>query len=221
MNNLYLIGGSPRSGKTIIFNAFLAKKPMVAINSDALREGVRQAIVEESGITINELAITGDVTFHRSGENKDISHNKHFSYQITQEELTWKTLVGLIMYYDKQNIPVLIEGMAITPERIKYLELENLKVKTVFLGYLDNSQFDSVLEYANQHKDWMYKKINQENNGDDTTVRKWFEEEVEKNKVIAANANEFGYKFFSPSAGSFEEYTDTVVRYLLDEGQEN
>ncbi|CAN5684788.1 hypothetical protein BH11PAT2_BH11PAT2_03930 [soil metagenome] len=220
MKNLYLIGGSPRSGKTIIFNALLEKRPMIAINSDAVREGVRQAIIGEVGISINQLTITGDVTFHRSGESENISHDKHFSYQITQEELTWKTLVGLIMYYDRKNIPVLIEGMAITPESIKDLKLENLKLKAVFLGYLDNSQFDSVLEYANQHKDWIYKKINQENNGDDTAVRKWFGEEVEKNKVLAANANELGYKFFSPSTGSFEEYTDTVVNYLIGEGQE-
>ncbi|MDB5259086.1 MAG: hypothetical protein JWO73_294 [Candidatus Taylorbacteria bacterium] len=216
MNNLYLIGGSPRSGKTIIFKEMINRKPMIAISSDALRESARYTLTEEPFVSIQKLSFEGDVSFHRAGENKDISHAKHFSYDIDQEELTWKAIVGLINFYDrKSGNSLIIEGMAITPERVKSLSLKNLKIKAAFVGFTDDSHLKNILEYAHANEDWVHKKITLEDGGDDSSVRKWFNEELGKNKEDATLAKEYGYEFFSPHEGSFEEYTNKVVEYLL------
>ncbi len=216
MNTVYLIGGSPRSGKTIIFNEVIKQKPMIAVSSDALREAARFTLLEERFVTIQKLSFEGDATFHRAGENKDISHTKHFFYEIDQEELTWNTIKGLISYYDRKGgVPLIIEGMAITPERVKSLSVKDLEIRAVFLGFTDESYFEKIFEYSNDKKDWIYKKINQEDGGDDSAVRKWLKEELVKNKNAAALAEEYGYKFFSPHENSFEEYRNKVVKYLL------
>lgn len=217
MNTLYLIGGSPRSGKTIIFNEVIKQKPMIAVSSDALREAARFTLLDESFVTIQKLSFEGDAIFHRAGENKEISHTKHFSCDIDQEELTWKTIKGLINYYDRKGgVSLIIEGMVITPERVKELSVKDLGVKAVFLGFTDKSHIENIFEYSNDKKDWIYKKINQEDGGDDSFVRKWLHEELEKNKKVAILAEEYGYKFFSPHESSFEVYRDKVVKFLLD-----
>lgn len=217
MNTLYLIGGSPRSGKTIIFNELIRQNPMIALSSDAIREAARYVLTDEPFVTISQLSFEGNVTFHRSGENKDISHTKHFHQEINQEDLAWKTIMGLINYYDrKPGTPSLvIEGMAITPERVKSLSLKNLELKVAFVGFTDDSYLDTILTYAYAKKDWVYKKITEENGGDDSSVRKWFNEELVKNKSLEAVAKDYGYGFFSPSGSSFEKYRDSVVKYLL------
>ncbi len=216
MSTLYLIGGSPRSGKTVIFNELIQQKPMIAVSADALREAARYALLEERFVTIQKLCFEGDAVFHRAGEDKGISHSKHFSHEIDQEELTWNAIKGLIGYYDRKGgASLAIEGMAITPERVKSLSVSELDIRAVFLGFTDESYFENIIEYSNANKDWIHKKINQEDGGDDSNVRKWFEEELAKNKKAAALAEQNGYKFFSPHGGSFEEYRDKVVKYLL------
>ncbi len=217
MNTLYLIGGSPRSGKTLIFKEVIKRNPMIAISSDALREAIRFTVTEESFINIHELAFEGDVTFHRAGEDGNISHTKYFSQKPSQEELTWKTIQGLIQYYDhNENRSLIIEGMAITPERVKSLNLKNMKLKAVFVGFTDPSHLDSILKYAYENEDWVHTKITKENGGDDTSVREWFNAELEQNNKVEALAKEYGYGFFSPHGGKFDAYCDEVVKYLLD-----
>lgn len=216
MNTLCLIGGSPRSGKTIIFNEIIRQKPMIAISSDALRESVRYTLLEEHFVTIQKLSFQGDATFHRAGEHKDASHTKHFSYEIDQEELTWNSIKGLISYYDRKGAAsLIIEGMAITPERVKSLSLKNLELRAVFLGSTEESYFENILAYSKEKEDWMYKKIHQEDGGDDSNVRKWFSDEVIRNRKVAVLAEENGYGFFSPHEGSFDEYRDKVVKYII------
>ncbi len=191
---------------------------MTAISSDALREAARYTLTDESFINVNHLSFEGDVSFHRSGESKDESHTKHFRQEITQEDLTWKTIVGLINYYDRKagTASLAIEGMAITPELVNSLSLKHLVLKAVFVGFTDDSYLNTILGYAHAKKDWVYKKIVEEDGGDDSAVRKWFADEVIKNKRVERIAKEHGYGFFSPNGDSFEDYCSSVVRYLSD-----
>ena len=216
MNNLYLIGGSPRSGKTIIFNSVINKRPMVAISSDALREGARFALTGESFANISDLSFDGDVSFHRTGDGTGVSYTKHFSQRVSDDELTWNVVCGLINFYDKKDIPVIIEGMVITPERVKSLDLKNLKIKAAFVGFTDNLQLKSMLEYAHVNKDWIYKEIIDGDKEDESSVKKWYDEEKENNKHVAFDARRYGYGFFSPNESSFQEYCDKVIKYLLE-----
>jgi 2-phosphoglycerate kinase len=118
MSNLYIIGGSTRSGKTTILNKVIKAKPMIAVQTDAIREGMRKALIGESLVTINKLSFSGDVTFHRLSENSDVSHTKHFSQEISQDELTWNNVAGLINYYDDKGVDLIVEGMVETAREL-------------------------------------------------------------------------------------------------------
>jgi 2-phosphoglycerate kinase len=215
MNNLYIIGGSTRSGKTTILNKVIMVRPMIAVQTDAIREGMRRALIDESSVTINELSFSGDVTFHRLSENNDISHTKHFSQKISQDDLTWNAVVGLINYYDDKGVDLIIEGMVITPERVKSLSFFNFKIKAAFVGITKDTNLNTILEQANLNKDWIYKKIG-EHSGDNSVIKKAFNEEIEKSKKVAVMANEYGYKFFSLKNDDFEGYCNNVANYFLE-----
>lgn len=203
MNHLYIIGGSTRSGKTTILNKVIMAKPMIAVQTDAIREGLRKSLTGESFITINNLLFSGDVNFHRLGENVDITHTKHFSQEISQDELTWNAVAGLISYYDGKGIDLIIEGMEITPERVKSLVLKDLIIKAAFVSITRDSDLSAALEQVN------------ENNGANTLLKKLFDEEVEKRKKVPIMASKYGYKFFSFTNDDFEGYCNDIVKYLL------
>ena len=187
MNTLYIIGGSPRCGKTTIFNSFINKKPMIGIPTDAIRAGVRYL-------------------------NK---HNRiNFSEEEIENNLPWEMILGLIHRYDHKNIPLIIEGVVITPERVKNLKLKNLKLKAVFVGFTEEAHIEKIIQQGQTDKDWVYDHI-ANNNGDDTEVRKMFKDLQEKNKLTKEKAEEYGYSFFSPEGLPFDEYCDKVVKNLL------
>lgn len=188
MNTLYMIGGSPRCGKTTIFNSFINKKPMIGIPTDAIRAGVRYL-------------------------NK---HNRiNFSEDEVENNLPWEMILGLIHRYDHKNIPLIIEGVVITPERVKDLKLKNLKLKAVFVGFTEESYIEKIIQYGKAEKDWVYDHIIN-NNGDETEVRRIFKDLQEKNKLIKEKAEEYGYGFSSPEDLPFNEYCDKVVQNLLN-----
>lgn len=187
MNTLYLIGGSPRCGKTTIFNAFIKQRPMIAIPTDAIRAGVRYL-------------------------NKNGRIN--FSEDEVENNLPWEMVIGLIQRYDHKNIPLIVEGVVITPERVKNLKLKNLNLRAVFVGFTEESHIEGVIKHGNVEKDWVYDAI-VKNGGDDSEVRKMFKSLMEKNRLTKGKAEEYEYKFFSPENLPFDEYCNEVVQALL------
>ena len=75
--------------------------------------------------------------------------------------------------------------MVITPERVKSLSLKHLTLRVVFIGFTDEESIEKILEYSNTNHDWIYKKISQEDGGDDSIVKEWLKNEIVKNKKLA------------------------------------
>ena len=216
MSTLYTIGGSARSGKTTTLNMIMERHPIMAISFDAVREGMRNALIGESYISATSISFEGKATFHRPGEKSDITHTEQFSQETNQDDLAWKTMEGIIAFYDRKNISLAIEGASITPERIKKLNLKNLILRPVFVGFMNESYLDTILEQSNIKKDWIYRWI-QENNGDDTVVRNWFDNQLQENYLIAQQAKEYGYHFFEIKENNFEENCKAMAKYLLSQ----
>ncbi len=222
MNNLYLIGGTERSGKTVILHRILKTSPMIAIQTDAIRDSVERALFDDMEMIapIGNISFSGDVIFQRlidnyKREREDIT--KHFSKKVQEGELVWDAIVGIISHYDnpsrlvpkgstEKGIDLVIEGIEITPERVKSLNLKNFSIKPVFVGYTKDTNFDITIT---QFKKEGFKV------DDIEYTKKKHDEHVEKGEKIESNANKYGYKFFSFDNNNFEEHCKNVLDYLL------
>jgi len=187
-NKLYIIGGSLRCGKTTILNEVIRKKPMLGISSDAIRAGVRYL-------------------------NK---HGRiHESENMVEDQLPWEMLIGLIQRYDHQNIPLIIEGVVLTPERVQSLELKNLELRVAFVGFSSDEYIEHVIQHSINAKDWVYDKI-VSSEGKVDEVRSMLQGVRQKSIVLQGATERYGYKFFSTDGHSFEEHKKSVVDYLLN-----
>lgn len=137
-----------------------------------------------------------------------------FSEDEIENNLPWEMVVGLIHRYDHKNISLIIEGVVITPERVKSLKLNNLELRAVFVGFTGDAYIEKVISHGRAEKDWVYDHIIN-NNGDETEVRKMLKSLQAKNKLTKEKAEEYGYIFFSPEGLPFDEYCETVLEYLL------
>ena len=118
------------------------------------------------------------------------------------------------------NFPagVLIEGVAITPQRIYELNIPTLALqKAVFLGYSRESHADSILNHAQQarHKDWVFNQI-QKNPSYVNDVRSWMKAGILESAQLKIDAEARGYGYFDiTDYPDFEKYATDVADYLL------
>lgn len=187
MNKLYVIGGSPRCGKTMIMNQIIAEKPMVGVSSDAVRAGARYL-----------------------NRNKRIEETE----DIVEDVLPWEMMIGLIQRYDHLNIPVVVEGVVFTPARVHSLTLKNLKLQVAFVGFSSDAFIEQVIAHGKQAKDWVHANI-EEHTGSEDNVRAVMKDLQEKSVRLKAKAEEYGYQFFEADRSTFSVYKDEVVKYML------
>jgi 2-phosphoglycerate kinase len=214
-HTVYLVGGPARTGKTTILEAVLYKRTMMAVSSDAIRSAIRNALIDEPYVSVDNLDFSGNATFRRPGSLAP--HTKIFSKNIQdEEELAWAGVVGLIDHYSRRNdTDLIIEGIAITPERVNKLKTDRLVVKAAFVGFTDNVHVDSILAHAQNHKsDWVNKWLKEHNN-DDTHIRNWGERQIEISKKFQAQASRHGFGFFDIVDRPFSNHVEAVTDYLL------
>lgn len=161
---------------------------MIGVSSDAIRAGVRY---------LNE-------------------HNRiDEEYDMIEDVIPWEILIGLIQRYDHKNIPLIVEGIVFTPERINSLKLKNLKLRAAFVGFSSDEFVEQALEYGKQSKDWVSDKINA-NNGSEESVREMFTGLQQKGVELKEKAAHYGYRYFTPDNKSFSDYKKEVTNFLLE-----
>ena len=213
-HTLYVIGGLARVGKTTIFAKLVQQRHAITIQSDAIRAGLRKVLIGESHVNVRKIHMKASGTFQRPGDLKMHKIN-HVIDTKDEDELAWIGITGLLETYDRNNrADVIIEGIAITPERLHALKLKNLKVRAVFIGYNNDSQLERMLAFAHKEKDWVWRTI-QEHDGNTDHVVKWVREGIVKSRKLERGAKKFKYGYFDISAGPFKQHTEAVVKYLL------
>lgn len=212
MSTLYIVGGSPRAGKTTIVEKFLEQNPIPSTSTDALRAAMRNALFDEPYVTAEKLSIKGNVEFRRPGYKERLK--KSFSSDIPENELAWKAAVGLIDHYDRRNQSLILDGMVFDPEQVRRLKLTNLAVKVLFVGYNSVSHADTIIEHAKGNPyDWINDWLG-ETEGDEKEIRDWVATEVDRSNINAQLATKYGYGYFDITIKPFNEHIDAALNYL-------
>lgn len=210
---LYLIGGFARAGKTMVAREVMRRKRIISVSTDTIRAAIRKVLIGESRVAVEKASFRGKVAFHRPGSLKVYHFNIIKDYW-DEDKMTWQGILGFIETHDRHKTDLLIEGIAITPERVHRLKLKNFRVKAVFVGYSRESYLESILTYSKKKNDWIHTVI-KEHNGNDAPVKKWMRENVEKSGVLKKKVKKFGYGYFDVSERSFKTQVKTAVSYLL------
>jgi 2-phosphoglycerate kinase len=215
-HTVYFIGGPARVGKTTVAEKIMRRHPLIMLSTDGIRSAINNIFLGESHVSLEGISFKGTAAFRRPGSLK--IYKKAFAKtNQDRDDLAWLGALGLIEAYDRANkIDVLVEGNAVTPERVHQLKLKNLTIRSAFIGYNNESHLSSILAYSKKKKDWIHRWI-QEHDGDDTHVKKWVREKVARSVMIKKLAKKFGYGYFDVSKNPFNKHIRTVIDYLLKE----
>ena len=210
---LYLIGGLARTGKTKIARAVMRRRHVASVSTDSIRAAIRKVLIGESYVAVHKVNLKGKVAFHRPGSLK-VHHLIFTKDHWDEDEMTWQGVLGFIETHDRHKVDLLIEGIAVTPERIRRLKLKNLRIKAVFVRYGREAHLESILAYSRKKKDWIHTVI-KEQEGDDTPVKKGVRKGIVKSTTLKKQARRFGYGYFDVTARPFETQIKAATSYLL------
>jgi 2-phosphoglycerate kinase len=213
-HTLYLIGGPMRVGKTIIGMKMLRRKPMVALSTDGIRGANRSLLLGKPGAHVKEIRFACDAMV--AGKNgKGLRAISFARKGMNQDDLAWESALGFIDSYDwADRVNLLIEGVAITPERVHRLKLRHLSLRAIFVGYSGESHAASIFAHADKKKDWVYEWLKK--GGDRAEVKDWVLGGISQSALFKKQAEKFGYGYFDLSLRPFREHVRAVLNYLLE-----
>jgi 2-phosphoglycerate kinase len=157
---IYLIGGTPRTGKTTLSMRFLEKRPIFATSADGIRFMLRDLLKSEDVPELFRFAkyVSNDPAMTHSVMS---DHQKALDIQIAESRIVWHSIRSFIQNSLEDDHDLLIEGLAIMPDFIKDL---NCDLRVVFLGNQSDDHVTTVTHFArNNPHDWMH-------NLDDETI---------------------------------------------------
>jgi 2-phosphoglycerate kinase len=212
-HTLYVIGGLGRVGKTTVFAKLVERNHAITIQSDAIRAALRKVLIGESHVSVRKLHINARAAFQRPG-NLTMHTVNHVVDTKDEDELAWIGIIGILETYDRTNsADVIVEGIAVTPERLHALKLKNLAVRAAFIGYNSESHLEAMIDFARKQKDWVHTSI-EERGGDTSHVAEWVREGIVKSKKMERAAKKFGYGYFDITERPFKKHVMAVVKYL-------
>ena len=214
MNKLYILGGPPRTAKTMIMSDLAKEKGIAIITADAVIHGIRNVLTGEPHQMLKDIELNGSAEWKASISSG--GKRKPFSVNGTETELTLQAFIGMLDYYRRNNESVAFEGTAFTPEWVNNLKIGEFTIRAAFVGFTDSEHSNQILAFAkaNPH-DWINTWLIQDD-GDETKIRKWVAEQSYRSVELKAQAEDFGFPFFDISTMPFEQYITSAQQYFLE-----
>lgn len=214
MNNVYILGGPPRTAKTTILTGVAVEMRIPNISSDAINHGLRNVLTGKPSQMLRRIKLAGQAEHKTSvlggGEMKP------FFREGQESDFTLEAVIGMLDYYRKNGSSVAFEGSAFTPAWVARLDLEGFNVRAAFVGYTNASHADAVISHAYDNPgDWINVWLKAEG-GNEQPIREWVAQEAVACKNLKKAAETHGYPFFDISSQPFETYKSAVLDYFLE-----
>ena len=155
-NMIYLIGGSPRCGKTKVAKALAKKTHIPWFPADYLGSVIFQYIPETERDAKFPLSAIRDIDDTNDYRYSNYTAEQIVDFYYTQAEAVWSGLHAFIKYtaHDKQDF--IIEGYQVTPELLSRIDEETKKsIKSVFLYKQDLKEIESGIKKNEDPGDWL------------------------------------------------------------------
>jgi len=204
---IYLLGGPPRVGKSIISKTITVKHGVNVVSTDSLG-AVLESVLDpeaEPGLFIvnrfNEMAAVDRIDLMVKNTTKRID------YQIQEGYAVWKAVKPFILRENDDDRDVVIEGVAVLPELVS--QLVDVDYRAVFIGNQGNEHKKNIKKSAKENEhDWMRYASDEYIDAFATFV-------VQMSGYIEEEAHKYGYEYIEMDKRPFNDVMGEVLNSLL------
>ena len=151
---IFLLGGPPRVGKSIISNEIRQKHAVSVVSTDTLGAVLESVLSPESA---PDLFVFGKFNKMPMAKRvKLITKNpaELIDYVRKESHVVWKAVDAFIRRENDEGRDALIEGVAVLPELVS--RLENIPHRVVFIGNQGENHKANIKKFAEENEhDWM------------------------------------------------------------------
>jgi len=203
---IFLLGGPPRVGKSIIANAIQQKHAVSIVSTDSLCAVLQNVLSSESA---PDLFIFDRFNKKSMAEREKLitkDPEELIDYVRQESRVVWKAIVPFIRKENEENRDVLIEGVAILPELIS--QLEDSTHRVVFIGNQGEKHEENIKKFADENEtDWMRDVSDQYISGFAMFVKMM-------SATIEQEAKKYGFKYIEMDQELFGNVTEKVMKSL-------
>ena len=203
---IFLLGGPPRVGKSIISSEIRQKLAVSVVSTDTLGAVLENVLSPEAAPDLfilgkfNEIAMVERVKLIRKDPAELIDYVRRESYVV------WKAVEAYIRRENSEGRDVLIEGVAVLPELMS--QLEDIPYRVVFIGNQGVNHKENIKKYAEENEnDWM-------RGVSDPYIGAFALFVKQMSAYIEREAKKYGFEYIEMDKELFGDVTDRVMKSL-------
>ena len=203
---IFLLGGPPRVGKSIISREILQKYAVSVVSTDTLGAVLENILSPEVAPDLfvfgkfNEMPITERVKFITKDPAELIDYVRKESHVV------WKAVEAFIKRENSEGRDVLIEGVAVLPELMS--QLEDIPHRVVFIGNQGENHKENIKKSADENElDWM-------RGVSDPYIEAYAMFVKRMSAYIEQEAKKYGFDYIEMDKALLGDVTEMVIKSL-------
>ncbi len=203
---IFLLGGPPRVGKSIISNEIRQKYAVSVVSTDSLGAVLENVLSPESAPDLfvfdkfNKMPMAERVKFITKDPAGLIN------YVRKESQVVWKAVEAFIRRENDEGRDALIEGVAVLPELV--IRLENVPHRVVFIGNQGENHKENIKKSAEENEhNWMRAVSDPYMSAFAMFVK-------QMSAYIEQQAKKYGFEYIEMDKESFGNVTEKVMKSL-------
>jgi 2-phosphoglycerate kinase len=203
---IFLLGGPPRVGKSIISSEIRQKHAVSVVSTDSLGAVLENVLSQEAA---PDLFVFG--RFHEmpmAERVKVITQDpaELVDYVRRESHVVWKAVEAFVRRENDEGRDALIEGVAVLPELIS--QLEDVPHRVVFIGNQGENHKEKIKKSAEENeRDWMRDASDQYIGAFAMFVKRM-------SAYIEQEARKYGFEYIEMDKEPFGDVTGAVMKAL-------
>jgi 2-phosphoglycerate kinase len=151
---IFLLGGPPRVGKSIISSEIRQKHAVSVVSTDTLGAVLENVLSPEAAPDLFGFARFSEMPMAERAKFIMKDPAELVDYVRKESHVVWKAVEAFIRRENSEGRDALIEGVAVLPELVS--RLEELPHRVAFIGNQGESQQENIKKSAEENDhDWM------------------------------------------------------------------
>jgi 2-phosphoglycerate kinase len=203
---IFLLGGPPRVGKSIISGEIRQIHAVSVVSTDTLGAVLENVLSPEAAPDLfvfdkfNKMSIAERVNLITKEPAELIGYVRKESH------IVWKAVEAFIRKENDEGRDALIEGVAVLPELVS--QLEKISHRVVFIGNQGENHKENIKRSAEENEhDWMRDVSDQYISAFAIFVKRM-------SGYIELEAKKYGFEYIEMDEESFENVTENVMTSL-------
>ena len=203
---IFLLGGPPRVGKSIISSEIRQKHAVSVVSTDTLGAVLENVLSPDTAPDLFVFGKFNEMSMAEQAKLIMADPTELIDYVRRESHIVWKAVEAFVRRENDEGRDVLIEGVAVLPELMS--QLEDIPHRVAFIGNQGENQKENIKKSAEENEhDWM-RDVSDQYIGAFAMFVKRMSAHIEQ------EAKKYGFQYIEMDKESFGDATEKVMKSL-------